>query len=396
MVPPLPPAAKGEPGIRPRAPWDVWQLFLDFVVLLVVAAEVLQRAHLDAVEAIFLTAAAVIAGARRRFPISALGLSAVLIFIYPLSTGQHLLPWCLLQVCLLSFAIVKPRNQAIVATTTVGVILLINSGLWLQMPVLDPMPLALLAWTAAAGGVGSAVHSQRGYVRALEGQTQRAAATRRAIVERELVEERLRIARELHDVMAHHIAAINVHAGSAEANLPGNQPSSLQSLQRIRSASGEALRELQTILKVLRTSDTVSGSAHPVPDTRQLESLFNSFRSLGLELKLSGGTFPELPPETPAATDLALYRVLQEGLTNAHKHGDGKAVLNVKSGPHKITVRLVNKPAAAGKRETDAAEQGFGLIGMEERVTAADGQLSISRSPEQFVLEAAFPVGVHE
>ncbi|WP_156507480.1 histidine kinase [Arthrobacter sp. OY3WO11] len=356
----------------------------------------LQRAPLDPVEAAYLAVAVIIAGARRRFPVSALGGSAVLAFLYPLSTGEHLLAWCLLQICLLSFAIIKPRNQAIVATVSVGVILLINSGLWLQMPVVDPMSLALVAWTAAAGGVGSAVHSQRGYVQALEGQAQRAEATRRAIVERELVEERLRIARELHDVMAHHIAAINVHAGSAEANLASNQTSSLQSLQRIRSASGEALRELQAILKVLRTSDTVSGTAPPVPDSSQLDSLFNSFRALGLELQLSGGASPELPPGMPAAIDLALYRVLQEGLTNAHKHGDGKTVVDVRTGQEKITVRLVNKPATTRKRVRNADGQGFGLIGMEERVAAAGGQLRITPSPDQFVLEAVFPLGVHE
>ncbi|MDQ0733289.1 hypothetical protein QFZ57_004148 [Arthrobacter sp. B1I2] len=84
----------------------------------------------------------------------------------------------------MSFAIIKPRNQATVATVSAGVILLINSRLWLQMPVVDPMSLALVAWTAAAGGVGSAVHSQRGYVQAPEGQTQGAAATRRAIEHR--------------------------------------------------------------------------------------------------------------------------------------------------------------------------------------------------------------------
>lgn len=395
-MPPLVPAMKEEPLIRPRSRWDVWQLFLDVVVLLVVATEVLQRAPLDAVEGAFLVVALVIAGARRRFPVAALSLSAVLAFSYPMFTEQHLLAWCLLQICLLSFAIIKPRTHAIVATVLVGLILLVNSGVWLQMPVVDPMSLALVAWTAAAGGVGSAVHSQRGYVQALEGQAQRAAATRRAIVERELVEERLRIARELHDVMAHHIAAINVHAGSAEANLPGNQPSSLQSLQRIRIASGEALRELQAILKVLRTSDTVSGAVPPVPDSSRLNSLFTSFRSLGLDLQHVGGAFPELPPAMPAAIDLALYRVLQEGLTNAHKHGDGKAVLAVEAGPDKITVRLVNKPAAGGKRERSPDEQGFGLIGIEERVSAAGGQLGISRSPDEFVLEAAFPLGVRE
>jgi signal transduction histidine kinase len=395
-VQPLVPAVKEEPVIRPSSWWDVWQLFLDVVVLLVVAIEVLHRAPLDHAEVAFLGMTVIIAGARRRFPVAALILSTVFLFICPLSTGQPLLAWCLMQICLLSFAIIRPRTPAIVATVMIGGTLLVNSAVWLRMPVVDPMSLALVAWTAAAGGVGSAVHSHRKYVQALEGAAQRATATRRAIVERELVEERLRIARELHDVMAHHIAAINVHAGSVEANLPANQPSSLQSLQCIRSASGEALRELQAVLQVLRTSDTVSGTAPPVPDSSQLDALFSSFRSLGLDIQHSAGAFPRIPPAMPAAIDLALYRVLQEGLTNAHKHGDGKAVLDVKAGPDRITVRLVNKPAAAGKRERNADERGFGLIGMEERVTAAGGQLSISRSPDQFVLEAVLPLGVGE
>ena len=98
----------------------------------------------------------------------------------------------------------------------------------------------------------------------------------------------------------------------------------------------------------------------------------------------------------PAAVNLALYRVLQEGLTNAHKHGNGTAVLDVKAGWDKITVRLANKPASTGKREREADEQGFGLIGMEERVTAAGGELHISRSPAQFVLEVVLPLGVGE
>lgn len=390
-------SGEGKVGIKPwrsnsRIP-DLWQLFFDVVVVAVVVMEGyrISQAGADFGSFALLVGALAATVLRRRLPGQALAATALLTVLLPLQTGQHLPAWSLLEVCLASFAMLKPRTHAVTATTAVGLVLVVEAFLLMHVSVFDPLIWALVAWTAAAGGVGSAVRSQRQYVEALEEQAKNLLQTRGAVVARRIAEERMSIARELHDVIAHHIAAISVHAGAAEANTLRDPETALESMVRIRSASSEALRELQAILHVLRAGETGNDADVPVPGARQIPHLLEAFRALGLRVDYHEEGL--LPPNLPPALDLALYRITQEGLTNVHKHGSGPARLTLKVITTRINLEIRNDATTVpDENRTGRAigQQGFGLIGMQERAISAGGRLKATNDGKHFIVEASF------
>ncbi|MFF1253781.1 sensor histidine kinase [Pseudarthrobacter sp. NPDC058329] len=386
-----------------RSP-DLWQRFLDIVVVAVVAAhgaEYIRSGFSDVPALALLLATLVPAALRRHLPEVALMLAAVLAVVLSLNEGLALPALCVLQVCLMSFAILRPRAQAVVATVCVGLVLVTESLALSHLSLLDPMTLALVAWTTAAGGMGSAVHAQRQYVQALEEQSKGLLKTREAIVARRVAEERMRIARELHDVMAHHIAAINVHAGSAEANISHDEGSAIESLGHIRTASTEVLRELQAILHVLRSGDSEpklqSDENIPIPGAADIPRLLDTFRSLGLRVEHQEGLLSRLPSSLPVAVNLALYRIIQEALTNAHKHGTGTARLDLETTDTDIILKIHNdrreeSAEASGDKWGDEARTGFGLVGMHERAASANGRLRVTPASTTFTVETTLPL----
>jgi signal transduction histidine kinase len=375
---------------------DLWQLFLDVVAVAVLVTEgyrIGQESSSGFASFALLAGGLAAVVVRRRLPALALAATALLTVFLPLQTGQHLPAWILLEVCLASFAMLKPRTYAVAATSAVGFVLVGESFLLLHLSVFDPLSWALVAWTAAAGGVGSAVRFQRQYVEALEEQASSLVRTREAAVARRIAEERMRIARELHDVMAHHIAAISVHAGSAEANTLKNPQTAMESLVRIRTASSEALRELQAILHVLRSGETGTEVDIPAAGASQLPQLLEAFRLLGLRVDYHEDGI--LPRNLPPALDLALYRITQEGLTNVHKHGSGTARLDLTTTSTGIHLRIRNNATAAPEATHTGrpfGQQGFGIVGMQERAISAGGRLSVASDGKHFTVEASFPL----
>ena len=162
---------------------------------------------------------------------------------------------------------------------------------------------------AAALFAGIAVANRNAYVDSIRDRAEQDARRR-------LDEERLRIARELHDVVAHTMATINVQAGVAAHVLPTRPEAAAESLQAIKTASKEGLRELRAILNVLRQADDADPT-QPAPGTAQLEELIAGARRAGLETTL---TVTGDPAPLPAAVDLAAYRIIQESLTNTIRH----------------------------------------------------------------------------
>ncbi|MHA7189444.1 sensor histidine kinase [Arthrobacter sp. MDT2-16] len=328
---------------------------------------------------------------RLRAPVTSLVIAAVTSIVYPQLAGDYVLGWVFLQVCLMSFAMINSRTQAIYATASVGVLVLAQALIQVPVPIYDPLALALVAWTTAAGGVGAAISAHRSYVKALEDQNRRALEIREAIVARHIAEERLRIARELHDVMAHHVAAINVHAGSVEANLPADAGHLKDPLTRIRDASRSALLELQSILQLLRSDDGMEDTTAPTSGSEQIPELIDSFRRLGLHVEFTQNYSKDLSHRLSPTQDLALFRVVQEGLTNAHRHGQGSAHVVIHQTASTLTVKISNTPRQDQTEEADPARPHFGLVGMQERVSSAGGHLDISRTAEQFTILVVFP-----
>lgn len=241
---------------------------------------------------------------------------------------------------------------------------------------------AMIAWTAGAVGVGHAVRSRRDYVLAVEDRALQAEQLREAVARRRVVEERLRIARELHDVVGHHVAVITVHAGLARRMLRTDLGRSEDALVETESAARAVLREMAGILRLLRADDVDTGT--PAPGLERVGDLVEAVRRGGVEVlaRLDDGQVPDLVSVTG-------YRVVQEALTNAARHGTGRVELSVRRMSDAVVVEAVNPVADA----TPSRTSGYGLMGMRERVNAIGGHVEAGRDGALFRLRATLPVG---
>ncbi|GAB3405134.1 sensor histidine kinase [Flindersiella endophytica] len=189
-------------------------------------------------------------------------------------------------------------------------------------------------------------------------------------------EERLRIARELHDVVAHNISLINVQAGVA-LHLMDKQPEQARTaLTAIKGASKEALVELRSVLGVLRQVDH-GEPRHPTPGLARLDELVERTKLAGLDVRVrSEGERVPLPP----GVDVAAYRIIQEALTNVLKHsGASGATVRLRFTPDLFTVEVSD--AGQGADLDAIANGGSGLKGMRERVSALSGELTVGQAP---------------
>jgi signal transduction histidine kinase len=223
-------------------------------------------------------------------------------------------------------------------------------------------------------------------------------SSRRAYARREAEErarravdaERLRIARELHDVVAHTMATINVQAGVAAHVIDQQPDQARQALTAIKAASGEAMRELRGILNVLRQADDPDPTA-PAPRLAQLDGLIQGTTRAGLPTTLIvNGSAEPLPP----TVDLAAYRIVQESLTNALRHaGPASATVTVSYLSDALVLEVAD--SGRGLRESDGPhEGGHGIAGMRERAEAAGGTLEAGPgSGGGFRVHARLPLG---
>ena len=247
-----------------------------------------------------------------------------------------------------------------------------------------------LAYLGMVTAVGDATRSRRAYLAEVEERLRRAEQTREEEASRRVIQERLRIARELHDVIAHHIAVINVQAGAASHLLDRRPEQVRPALDHIRHAGDTVLQELGSIIGVLRRADDpATGSSdtatEPTRGLARLPELLDAAAAAGMavDFRLVGAA-----RELPAVVDLAAFRIVQEALTNAHKHGTGAAGLTVTYTPDGVGVEVVNA-VAAGAGGTGS---GYGLIGMRERAAAADGTLdAYATAAGRFAVHADLP-----
>jgi signal transduction histidine kinase len=272
-----------------------------------------------------------------------------------------------------TFALTSRRSAGLAGGAITALVLFCGEGLWVPGSWWDAEKVGVLAWTGMAVAAGDALRNRRAYVAAVRERARRAEEAREQEAGRRVVEERLRIARELHDVVAHHIAVIQVQAGVA-AHMLHSQPAAAEgAIGHVRRAAGEVLDELGTLLGVLRQSGDDPGTpSEPTPSLSRLDALVRSFSGAGLCVdSVSSG----LPRALPAAVDLTAYRLVQESLTNAHKHGGDRAQVTLAFHPQQLTVEVCNGPPPGVPRPTAAAGTGQGLLGMRERVLAVGGWL---------------------
>jgi len=205
--------------------------------------------------------------------------------------------------------------------------------------------------------------------------------------ERELVlrAERARIARELHDVIAHSVSVIVVQAGAAEPLVDEDPEQARAALRSIRSTAGEALGEMRRLLGILRTADDEL-ALDPQPSVARLEPLLGQARAAGLDVGLE--VVGEPRPLTPGL-DLAAYRIVQEALTNTRKHGGAsRARIALRYGQSELEVEVADDGSATGP----SGAGGHGVVGMRERVALYGGTLDIGAQPGGgFVVRAVLP-----
>jgi signal transduction histidine kinase len=224
---------------------------------------------------------------------------------------------------------------------------------------------------AAALLAGIAVANRRAYVASIQDRAQEDAR-------RQVVEERLRIARELHDVVAHTMATINVQAGSAAHVLATRPEVAAEALQSIKTASKDGLRELRAILNVLRQADDAD-PIQPAPGLAQLDTLVAGARRAGLEttLAVTGTAVP-----LPAAADLAAYRIIQESLTNTIRHaGPATATVSVSYTGDDVRISVTDTGLGQPVGTAQTTSAGHGLAGMRERAAAVGGSVDTGPAP---------------
>ncbi|MFK0219113.1 sensor histidine kinase [Streptomyces vinaceus] len=227
-------------------------------------------------------------------------------------------------------------------------------------------------------------------VRVRREQWARDRAERRAAERRRADEERLRIARELHDVLAHSISVINVQAGVGLALLDTDPEQARTALTAIKAASKEALGEVRQVLNTLRAPGEAPRA--PAPGLDRLCELVDQAAAAGLTVSVTGeGEARGLSP----ATDLAAFRILQEALTNVVRHsGSRTARIRISRPPGALELRVDDDGPATGG---DAGGSGTGLIGMRERAAAQGGTIEAGPRPDGgFRVRARIPLGNEE
>jgi signal transduction histidine kinase len=293
------------------------------------------------------------------------------------------------MVAVYTVATLRPARIAVLAAIATPLVLIgafvgATSAAWL-----DEATYTLAAVSAMACAIGFAVKGNRALLAAAEERARVAEQTRDEEAQRRVTEERLRIARELHDVVAHHIAVINVQSGVARHLLDSDPEAAAEALTHVREASGVVLSEMSTILGLLRTLDDAA-TDQPAPGLAQVDALVDSVRRSGtaVTVRTSGS-----PRELAPGTDVAAYRIVQESLTNAGKHGTGAAEVAVEYRADALVIDVANPIPAGYVGGTDGT--GHGLVGMRERVAALGGRLDVGPGTDgRFVVHAELPVGV--
>jgi signal transduction histidine kinase len=270
-------------------------------------------------------------------------------------------------------------GTAVTTLVTYSVLAVLVTGSWVAA-------LSVIPSIVAAAALGVAVRNQRRALVSAQLRALQAEATREEEAQRRVAEERLRIAQELHDVIAHHVSVINVQSGVARHLMNRDPASAETALDAVREASRAALNETAQLVGLLRSGED-GLPTQPAAGLDRLDALVDATRRAGLDVQLQEVGRRRV---VPAAVDLIAFRVVQEALTNALKHGAGSARLRVEHSAGAVTLDVRN-PLRLGR--ATVAGSGRGLIGMRERMSTVGGTLRTGPDDEgQFAVHAEIPL----
>ncbi|HWD79676.1 MAG TPA: histidine kinase [Kribbella sp.] len=306
---------------------------------------------------------------RRRFPVTVTAIA-----VLAMLTGGIFVP---MGLALLTLSI-RRRDLALAALGLAAYAAYVLNGLGTRNQVWVSVftgPFLVGTWIA----IGAYVGARRDLMASLRDRAERAEAERELRSEQARLGERARIAQEMHDVLAHKVSLIALHAGGLEVN-PTVGPDKVEGSARlIRETARQAMEDLREVLGVLRTDVSVAGAdLAPIPKASDLERLVTASRDAGVTVGYKGA----LPDDVPVLIGRTVYRIVQESLTNVHKHARGAATDVEVHGARGdgVTVRVTNvRPVAAGSLLPGA---GAGLVGLRERVQLTGGRLSTGPTPD--------------
>lgn len=311
---------------------------------------------------------------RRRAPLAAVVAACVAILVHiALDFPEGSLPLTVLALAYTIAAWGSPRAAVAGLVTIYATITLLAV---MEAPGLDTVTvLANLAFFGVAWAVGLAVRARREALEARIREADERSNFERQRAARLLAEERLRIARELHDVVAHSMSVIAVQAGVGAHVVEERPAEARAALEAISATSRGALNELRQLLGALRDDDG-ERSREPAPDLSNVSRLVDDVRAAGVPVVLEvSGTCSGINP----AIELSAYRLVQEALTNVIKHAGTptRVEVRVQHDDESLTVSVVDDGrGAAVNAESDSRHAGHGLIGMRERVEIWGGQLT--------------------
>ncbi|WP_432136181.1 sensor histidine kinase [Streptomyces sp. bgisy154] len=374
----------GPPGPHHRAegtgtpplPWRSTAVITVFVLVgsaFAAHAQAGERAGLDAFARVLLFVSAALLLWRRRRPVAVLFGTAAATALY-LGAGYPYGP-VLLTVAVAFFSAVVAGHRA-AAWSAVGMLwavhVLVAQWLYRWLPpsgdTAAPLGQEFLVatWVVVIAALSELARTRRE-------QWARERAERAQAARRRADEERLRIARELHDVLAHSLSVINVQAGVGLALLDSDPEQARTALTTIRSASKEALGDVRQVLGTLRTPGDAPRA--PAPGLDRLPELVEQAARAGLTVEVEGAA-----PRLPAGADLAAFRIVQEALTNVVRHsGSRRARVSVDRAGRQVRLKIDDDGPATG---ADAGGSGHGLAGMRERAAALGGTIEAGPRPD--------------
>ncbi|HEV8282195.1 MAG TPA: histidine kinase [Candidatus Limnocylindrales bacterium] len=262
----------------------------------------------------------------------------------------------------------------------VAVLFLSRAGILIVLQSLIQTELILgVAWL-----VGDAARIRRLYEASLEEQTRLAASEREARTRRAVLEERERIARELHDIVTHHVSVVVIQAGGGLRALAKRPEDTRAALEAIAATGRQALTDMRRMLGILGERE----GQEPMPGLDGLADLVEQVRSAGLAIELSvEGRQQALDP----GLELSAYRIIQEGLTNSLKHGAARANVTVRYGADTLDIAIDDVGGAERRPALEQAHDGRGLVGMRERVALFGGTFAAESTATGFRVMAHLP-----
>jgi len=240
----------------------------------------------------------------------------------------------------------------------------LRASMWLSL-------LSIVLLYVALAAIGLYVQARREVLASLRERAERAEAAQHEHAERVRLAERARIAREMHDVLAHRISLLSMHAGSLEFGPGASQEEIARAAGVIRTNAHAALEDLREVIGVLRSEPGDESPERPLPTLADVPELVEDARAAGMTIRSALDT-----GDAPETVGRNAYRIVQEGLTNARKHARDTAVeVSIRGGPGEGLEIELRNALAVGRRNGEIPGAGAGLIGLSERAELAGGRL---------------------